>query len=38
MHLIFEEISWYNMKIRKLVQDKPTQDTKIHLVFEITVI
>jgi hypothetical protein len=36
MHLEFEEISWYSIKIRKLGQDKPTYDTKFNLVFEIT--
>jgi hypothetical protein len=36
MHLKFEEISWYSIKIRKLDQDKPTCDTKLNLVYEIT--
>jgi hypothetical protein len=36
MHLEFEEISWYSIKIRKLGQDKPTYDTKFNLVYEIT--
>ena len=36
MHLKFEEISWYSIKIRKLGQDKPTLDTKFNLVHEIT--
>jgi hypothetical protein len=36
MHLEFEEISWYSIKIRKLGQDKPTYDTEFNLVFEIT--
>jgi hypothetical protein len=36
MHLKFEEISWYSIKIRKLCQDKPTYDTKFNLVYEIT--
>jgi hypothetical protein len=35
MHLEFEEISWYSIKIRKLGKDKPT-DPKLNLVFEIT--
>ena len=36
MHLEFEEISWYSIKIRKLGKNKPTFDTKFNLVFEIT--
>jgi hypothetical protein len=36
MHLKFEEISWYSIKIRKLGQDKPTEDMKLNSVLEIT--
>jgi hypothetical protein len=36
MHLEFEEINWYSIKIRKLGKDKPTNDTKLNLVYEIT--
>jgi hypothetical protein len=36
LHLEFEEISWYSIKIRKLGQGKPTYDTKFNLVIEIT--
>jgi hypothetical protein len=35
MHLKFEEISWYSIKISKLGQDKPIQVTKFNLVHEI---
>jgi hypothetical protein len=30
MHLEFEEISWYSIKIRKLGQDKRTHDTEVQ--------
>jgi hypothetical protein len=36
MHLKFEEISWYSIKIRKLGQDNLTRVTKFNLVNEIT--
>ncbi len=36
LHLKFEEIKWYSIKVRKLGKDKPTQDTKFNLVIEIT--
>jgi hypothetical protein len=36
MHLEFEEISYYNIIIRKLGQDKPAKDTKFNSVFENT--
>jgi hypothetical protein len=29
LHLEFEEISWYSIKIRKLGQGKPTYDMKL---------
>jgi hypothetical protein len=39
MHLEFDlesRISCYSIKIRKLCKGKPTLDTKLNLVFEIT--
>jgi hypothetical protein len=36
MHLKFEEKVGTEQKIRKLGQDKPTYDTKLNLVYEIT--
>jgi hypothetical protein len=36
MHLEFEEISCYSIKIRKLGQAEPTLDMKLNSVFEIT--
>jgi hypothetical protein len=36
MHLKFEDISWYSIKISKVGQVKPTQVTKFNLLYEIT--
>jgi hypothetical protein len=39
MHLVFEEITWYSIQIRKLSQDKRYNQDKIRSsiwVFEIT--